>query len=174
MNRTPRLGDALACVREREESLVALVGFPHRLGSSAIGLFERCELRVLDLANPAAAVRTFETIAPDAVVLDSRHEALKLPSGPALGLLRGLCAQRRPPSRDIPLALLNSAGVAHEVRSAFVNAGALLLPAQFRAYRHLITVVRQLCGLEQSCCAVGDLPKFFFNADATDSLHTRH
>ena len=47
-----------------------------------MGLFERCQLRVLDLAAPEAAIRLFETIAPDAVVVDSHHEALKLPSGP--------------------------------------------------------------------------------------------
>ena len=49
---------------------------------------------------------------------------------------------------------MNSAGGAPEVRSAFVNAGAILVTAQFPAYRHLIRLVRRLCGLAQRCCAV--------------------
>ena len=174
MNTTLQLDDALVFVGEGGESLVALVGFRHRLGSSAMGLFERCQLRVLDLAAPEDAIRLFETIAPDVVVVDSHHEALKLPSEPAIDLLRAVCAQRQECNRKIPLVLLNSAGVAPEVRSAFVNAGAILVPAQFQAYRHLIQLVRRLCGLAQSCCAIGDLPNSFFNADATTSLHPRH
>ena len=174
MNSSSRLGDALAFECEREESLVALVGFRHRLGSSAIGLFERCQLRVLDLATPAAAIRTFETIAPDAVVVDSRHDALKLPGGSALDLLRALSAQHPELDRQTPLVLLNSTGVSRALRSAFLDAGAVLIPAHLQTHRHLIRLLRRLCGFVEGCCAVGDLPKSVFNADATDSLHRRH
>ena len=174
MNTTPRLDDTLAFVSERQESLVALVGFQHRLGPNAVGLFERCQLRILDLATPEDATRAFATIAPDAVVVDSHHEALKLLSTPARDLLRAVHAQRQERTREIPLALLNSAGVAQELRSAFLDAGAILVPAQFQPYRHLIRLVRRLCGFAQSCCAVGDLPQSVFNADATTALHPRH
>jgi hypothetical protein len=174
MNTTLRRGDARASACEGDESLVALVGFRRRPGSNATGLFARCQLKILDLPTPEVAVRSFALIAPEAVIIDSHHPALKRLSEPVLNLLRAVPRHHHGRTRQTALIFLNSTGVSPELREAFLDAGAIVVQSGRQSYRQLIRLVRQLSGYANDCCTVGDLPKITLNADATDALHPRH
>ena len=174
MKTTSRLSNTRAVACERDESLVALVGFRRRPGPNATGLFARCQLRILDLPTPEVAVRLFGLIAPDAVIIDSHHPALKRLSAQVLNLLRVVPRQHHGRTRQTALIFLNSTGVSPELREAFHDAGAIVVQTDLQSYRQLIRLVRQLSGYAENCCTVGDLPKITLNAHATDALHPRH
>jgi CheY-like chemotaxis protein len=141
---------------DRDELLVVLVGLQHLVGSKGDGIFERCQLRVVEVPNPEDACRVLETISPDAIVLDSHHSELKRMAGAAVRLLRLLRAHD-PNKRHIPMVVLTSAGISVDLRRAFVNIGALMVPAHLQTHRQLAALIRRLCGLTEPCCEIDPL-----------------
>jgi hypothetical protein len=160
-------------VSHGDECLVVLVGFRQSLGSNATGLLERCELRALELPCPDDACRVLETIAPDAVVLDSHHASLKTVSGPAGRILR-VIAEHGTQDRQIPLIVLAAAGTSAELHRAFLGCNAVLVPSRLQTYRHIAALVRRLCGLPDGCCAVGESTQSRFNELAIVASHRRY
>ena len=140
-----------------EHLVVTLVGFPHRLGSNGRGVFNRCQLDVLELQSAAQACRVLEIIRPDVVVLDSHHSDLKSMSETVFYLLRILTTSD---SQKSHLIILSSTGLSPELRRAFVDAGAGLVPSQLQTYRQISAIVRRLCGLPDGCC-LGRCPIVF-------------
>jgi CheY-like chemotaxis protein len=158
---------------ERERCLVALVGLRRSLRTNARSLLQRCELQTLELPDPSDACRLLETLAPDAIVLDTHHPSLQQMSSDVVRLLHALNALGRD-GQFVPRIILSSAGLAPELRLAFVRGGAVLLPAHFQHYRRIAVLVRRLCGLPEDCCVGGDSPNSPFNASAIAPLHARH
>ena len=108
--------------------LVAIVGLSRPFGSSSRSLLERCGLTVLDLRSPEEAVRVLTTIAPDAIVVDSHHPALKHSSLLCARLLRSI-ETIRTTVPTAPLIVLTSAGLSCNSAEDWERAGAVFLPS---------------------------------------------
>lgn len=170
MTATSRFVNERPIVCDRAESLVALIGFREQIRAIGRGLFERCQLRALELPNPTRACRMLEMIAPDAVVLDSHHPDFKFRSQAALRLLQVAATYKRS-GRNTAFVVLNSAGFSSELKNVFLDAGAVLLPVRLQTYRYLARLVRHQCGFSGDCCATAPA---HFNHPLIVTLHQRH
>lgn len=139
----------------RESCLTAFVGF-RKLPAIVRGLLERCELTVVEVPDARHACRMFETVAMDAVVLDSRSLRGETADLTARKLLK-LIAHVEPKSATPRLVVLISATLTRPLRQEYLDAGAVLLPRKAQTYRHIARTVRQLCGWPDRCC-VGQPP----------------
>lgn len=88
MTATSRFKKGIPIVPERDDRLVALVGFPSPLSANGRGLLQRCELTALELPDIRDACHVLDTLAADAVVLDSRCLTSPLYEQCALTLLQ--------------------------------------------------------------------------------------
>jgi hypothetical protein len=156
MRATSRVNVELSILRDREECLVALVGLDRSLDAKARGVLTRCGIQTLELRDLNDACRVLESLAPDAVVLDTHHPALKCVSSGIARLLDALSALGHD-GRFVPRIVLTSAGLKLDLKTVFVRGGAVLLPAHLQNYRQLATLIRRLCGLPD-CCVVGQSP----------------
>jgi hypothetical protein len=130
--------------------VVALVGFPAPLPAGAKGVLERCSLRPLQCASVEQLNRILQTIAVDAIILDTHCEQLQWTSSALMQLLAG-CRDSIAEFK-IPLVVLRSAGLSQSLSVAFEDAGAVFLPRYYQTYRQIAVVVRSLCGLPDGCC----------------------
>jgi CheY-like chemotaxis protein len=147
----------LPILHDRKECLVALVGLERSLEANARGVMKRCGIHTLELPDLDDACRLLETLAPDAVVLDTHHPSLKCVSFGIVRLLDALSALGHD-GRFVPRIVLTSAGLKLDLKTVFVSGGAVLLPAHLQHYRQLATLIRKLCGLPDDCCVVGQSP----------------
>lgn len=139
----------------RESCLTAFVGF-RKLPAIVRGLLERCELTVVEVPDARDACRMFETVAMDAVVLDSRCLRGETAELTARKLLQH-SAQGEPGKAPPWLVVLISATLTRPLRQEYLNVGAVLLPRKTQTYRHIARTVRQQCGWPDRCC-VGQPP----------------
>lgn len=158
MTATSRFKKGIPIVPERDDRLVALVGFPSPLSANGRGLLQRCELTALELPDIRDACHVLDTLAADAVVLDSRCLTSPLYEQCALTLLQLLPLAPDRATTRIPLILLTSRRLTQSVRVAYTNAGAVVLPVPHQNYRQIASLVRQRCGFSDGCCR-GSIPQ---------------
>jgi hypothetical protein len=156
MTATSRFKTETPIPQDRDTCLVALVGFPTPLPTNVTRVLERCELAPLEFADAAEACRLLETLAVDAMVLDSHCSQLQRVGPSVMRLLKLSAVQHRAGTVRTPVVVLPSRRLSSELRLAFDEAGALFLPVHRQTYREIATVVRRLCGLPDGCC--GPLP----------------
>lgn len=117
-----------------------------------------------------AAQRILQSLAVDAIVLDSHHLELKWLSPPVARLLHVITVMRDREPRP-PLIVLTSAGLSGDLRRACGRAESVFLPAHLQSYRQIAAVVRRLCGLVDGCCIPSDSS---FNPEATFASYGRY
>lgn len=138
--------------RDRDDSLILIVGLCRPLPARSRRLLERCEVEAVEIPSPQDACRILQTVVPDLIVIDSRHPLLHQSSTVAANLVKTVTF-----AHDFihtPLVVLDAAEVSEDVRSCWRRPGAVFLSTRGQTYRELAVVVRRLCGLPDRCCSV--------------------
>lgn len=130
---------------------VALIGFRQPLPKNAVGIFRRCGLSLIASDDIEHVGRIMQTLALDALVVDSHSRRV----GEIHAVLRQLLQLRHDTCRPGPLpsvVVLTSHNCTPSVRSILNEASAVQLPTSRQTFRELARLLRKLTGLRDPCC----------------------
>ena len=135
---------AIARPRHDPEYLLALIGFVRSPGPRAIRMMTAASVKPVEIADPVEAGRLLETLAFDAVALDTQHSALGRISRDVLAILEATSSGAETSNATRTRVLVwASAGLSRGTRYVYEEAGATIIPSGRRSFKHLVNVVRR-------------------------------